>query len=37
MEAMFFFFTNGKQHIVCKVDMITHDLECPWHDKINIL
>ena len=32
MEVMFFFFTDGKQHKACDLDMITHDLECPWHD-----
>ena len=28
----FCIFTDGKQHKVCKLDMITHDLECPYHN-----
>ena len=26
------FFTDGNQHIASEFDMITLDLECPWHD-----
>ena len=34
MKVMFSFFTDGKKHKGCKLDMlvITPDLECPWHD-----
>ena len=43
LKSCFCFFTDSKQHKVCKLDMITlgnhalgsnitHDLECPWHD-----
>ena len=43
-KSCFYFFTDGKQHKACKIDypyksytvvtqdMLTHDLECPWHD-----
>ena len=31
-KSCFCFFTGGKQHNACKLDMITRDLECPWHD-----
>ena len=31
-KSCFCFFTDGKQHRVHELDMITHDLECPWHD-----
>ena len=31
-KSCFCFFTVGKQHNVCELDMITHNLECPWHD-----
>ena len=30
-KSCFCFFTDGKQHKACKLDMITCDLECPWH------
>ena len=30
--GQFYFFTEGKQHKTCELDMITSDLECPWHD-----
>ena len=29
MDVMFCFFINGKQHKVCELGMITHDLEHP--------
>ena len=31
-KSCFWFFTDGKQHKACELDMITRDLECPWHD-----
>ena len=31
-KSSFWFFTDGKQHKARKLDMITRDLECPWHD-----
>ena len=27
--GQFYFFTEGKQHKTCELDMITSDLECP--------
>ena len=31
--ACFCFFTDGKQHKPRELDMITGDLECPWHGR----
>ena len=31
-KSCFCFFTDGKHHKACKLDMIMRDLECPWHD-----
>ena len=31
-KSCFCFFTDGKQHKVCELDMITCDRACPWHD-----
>ena len=31
-KLCFCFFTGGKKHKVCKLDMITCDIECHWHD-----
>ena len=31
-KSCFCFFTDRKQHKVHDHDMITRDLECPWHD-----
>ena len=32
MEVMFCFLTDEKQHKARELDMITRDLERPWHD-----
>ena len=31
-RSSFCFFTDEKQHKACKLEMITRDLECAWHD-----
>ena len=36
MEVMFCFLTDEKQHKVRELDMVTRDLEHPWHDYVII-
>jgi len=31
-KSCFRFFTDGKQHKARELDIITRNLECPWHD-----
>ena len=31
-QSCVFFFNDKKQHKAHELDMITRDLECPWHD-----